>query len=127
MIRNILAALVLIPLAALIVLIAVANRSSVTIALDPFLAEKPALTVTQELPPPPPSPPVEAAPPPPATVEPQPVTTTAPPSTTTTTVPTTTTTTATTTTTTPTTTTSTLTSRPRCSSGPPSRLWAGGG
>ena len=49
MIRNILAALVLIPLAALIVLLAVANRAPVTISLDPFMAEKPALTVTQPL------------------------------------------------------------------------------
>jgi uncharacterized integral membrane protein len=49
MIRNILAALILIPLAALIVLLAVANRAAVTISLDPFIAEKPAITVTQPL------------------------------------------------------------------------------
>jgi uncharacterized integral membrane protein len=49
MIRNILAALILIPLAALIVLLAVANRAAVTVSLDPFLAEKPALTATQPL------------------------------------------------------------------------------
>ena len=49
MIRNILAALILIPLAALIVLLAVANRAPVTISLDPFMAEKPALAVTQPL------------------------------------------------------------------------------
>jgi uncharacterized integral membrane protein len=49
MIRNILAALVLIPLAAVIVLLAVANRAAVTISLDPFMDERPALTVTQPL------------------------------------------------------------------------------
>jgi uncharacterized integral membrane protein len=49
MIRNFLAALILIPLAALIVLLAVANRAAVTISLDPFMAERPAVTVTQPL------------------------------------------------------------------------------
>jgi uncharacterized integral membrane protein len=49
MIRNILAALILIPLAALIVLLAVANRAAVTISLDPFMAERPAVSATQPL------------------------------------------------------------------------------
>jgi uncharacterized integral membrane protein len=49
MIRNILAALILIPLAALSVLLAVANRAAVTISLDPFMTEKPAVAVTQPL------------------------------------------------------------------------------
>ena len=49
MIRNFVAALILIPLAIVIVLLAVANRQAVTLSLDPFLAEKPALAVTQPL------------------------------------------------------------------------------
>jgi len=49
MIRKIVAALVLFPLAILIVLIAVANRQAVTLSLDPFLPEKPALAVTAPL------------------------------------------------------------------------------
>ena len=49
MLRKIVAALVLIPLAVLIVLFALANRQAVTISLDPLLADKPALAVTQPL------------------------------------------------------------------------------
>jgi uncharacterized integral membrane protein len=49
MLRKLVAALVLIPLAILIVLLALANRQAVTIALDPLLTEQPALTVTQPL------------------------------------------------------------------------------
>jgi uncharacterized integral membrane protein len=49
MIRKVLAALVLIPVAVVIVLLAIANRQAVTISLDPFLSEKPAFAVTQPL------------------------------------------------------------------------------
>ena len=49
MLRRIVAALVLAPLAVLIVLLALANRQAVTISLDPSLGEKPALAVTQPL------------------------------------------------------------------------------
>jgi uncharacterized integral membrane protein len=49
MLRKIVAALVLIPLALVIVLLALANRQAVTISLDPWLIEKPALVVTQPL------------------------------------------------------------------------------
>ena len=49
MIRKVIAAFVLIPLAIVIVLLAMANRQTVTISLDPFLAETPALAVTQPL------------------------------------------------------------------------------
>jgi uncharacterized integral membrane protein len=47
MFRKTVAALILVPLAVLIVLLAIANRHTVTISLDPLLAEKPALAVTQ--------------------------------------------------------------------------------
>jgi uncharacterized integral membrane protein len=43
--RKFLAAVVLIPLAILMVMFAVANRGSVAISLDPFSANAPALTV----------------------------------------------------------------------------------
>jgi uncharacterized integral membrane protein len=49
MIRKTVAAIVLIPLAILIVLLALANRQRVTISFDPFLWEKPALAVTLPL------------------------------------------------------------------------------
>ena len=49
MIRKLVAALVLVPLAIVIVLLAMANRQAVTISLDPFLAEPPALALTQPL------------------------------------------------------------------------------
>jgi uncharacterized integral membrane protein len=49
MVRNIIAALVLIPLAVIIVLLAVANRQAVTISLDPFMAEPRVLAVSQPL------------------------------------------------------------------------------
>jgi uncharacterized integral membrane protein len=43
--RKFLAAVILIPLAILMVMLAVANRGSVAISLDPFSANAPALTV----------------------------------------------------------------------------------
>jgi uncharacterized integral membrane protein len=49
MIRSFVAALVLIPLAVLIVLLALANRQAVTLSLDPLLSDKPVLAVTQPL------------------------------------------------------------------------------
>jgi len=49
MIRKIAAAVVLIPLAILIVLLALANRHAVTISLDPLAWDKPAVAVTQPL------------------------------------------------------------------------------
>ena len=49
MIRSFVAALVLIPLAVVIVLLALANRQAVTLSLDPLLSEKPVLAVTQPL------------------------------------------------------------------------------
>src|SRR5690349_79637 len=49
MIRKLVAAFVLIPLAIVIVLLAMANRQAVTISLDPFLADPPALALTQPL------------------------------------------------------------------------------
>jgi uncharacterized integral membrane protein len=49
MIRKLIAALVLVPLALVIVLLAMANRQAVTLSLDPFLAEPPALALTQPL------------------------------------------------------------------------------
>jgi uncharacterized integral membrane protein len=42
--RKFIAAVILVPLAILIVMFAVANRASVAISLDPFSAEAPALT-----------------------------------------------------------------------------------
>jgi len=49
MIRKLVAALILVPLALVIVLLAMANRQAVTLSLDPFLAEPPALALTQPL------------------------------------------------------------------------------
>src|SRR5437868_14486604 len=49
MIRKTVAALVLVPLAVLIVLFAVANRASVVVSLDPFSAEAPAFAVAAPL------------------------------------------------------------------------------
>ena len=43
--RKFIAALILVPLAILMVMFAVANRGSVAISLDPFSASAPALTV----------------------------------------------------------------------------------
>jgi uncharacterized integral membrane protein len=43
--RKLLAAVILIPLAVLMVMLAVANRASVPVSLDPFSANAPALTV----------------------------------------------------------------------------------
>jgi uncharacterized integral membrane protein len=49
MLRKIVAVLVLIPLAILMVLLALANRQAVTISLDPLLPDKPAFVVTQPM------------------------------------------------------------------------------
>jgi uncharacterized integral membrane protein len=49
MIRTFVAALVLIPLAIVIVLLALANRQAVTLSLDPFLSEQSSLATTQPL------------------------------------------------------------------------------
>ena len=49
MIRKTIAALILIPLAVVIVALAIANRHAVTLSLDPLLADKPALAVTLPL------------------------------------------------------------------------------
>jgi uncharacterized integral membrane protein len=48
-VRNSIAALILVPLAVVIIALAVANRQSVTVSLDPFSAEHPAVTVTLPL------------------------------------------------------------------------------
>ena len=48
-VRNSIAALILVPLAVVIIALAVANRQSVTVSLDPFSAEHPAATVTLPL------------------------------------------------------------------------------
>jgi uncharacterized integral membrane protein len=48
-IRKVLAALVLVPLAVLIVAFAVANRQDVTVSFDPFSSNIPAASVTQPL------------------------------------------------------------------------------
>jgi uncharacterized integral membrane protein len=49
MIRKLVTALILVPLGILIVLFAVANRSAVTISLDPFSSPGPALTFSAPL------------------------------------------------------------------------------
>ena len=49
MIRKIVTVLILIPVALLIVMFAVANRSAVTIALDPFAGEPPMFTTAAPL------------------------------------------------------------------------------
>jgi uncharacterized integral membrane protein len=48
-VRNLIAALILVPLAVVIVAFAVANRQIVTVSLDPFSAEHPAASVTLPL------------------------------------------------------------------------------
>jgi uncharacterized integral membrane protein len=48
-VRNTVAALILVPLAVVIIALAVANRQSVTVSLDPFSAEHPAAVVTLPL------------------------------------------------------------------------------
>ena len=48
-IRKIIAAIILVPLAVIIVAFAVANRQIVTISLDPFSAEHPAASLTLPL------------------------------------------------------------------------------
>jgi uncharacterized integral membrane protein len=47
--RKIVAALVLVPLAVVIIALAVANRQPVTVSLDPFSADRPAASVTLPL------------------------------------------------------------------------------
>ena len=47
--RKIVAAVVLIPLAVVIIAFAVANRQTVTVSLDPFSAERPASSLTLPL------------------------------------------------------------------------------
>ena len=49
MLRKIVAALILVPLAIVIVAFAVANRQIVTVSLDPFSADQPAAAVTMPL------------------------------------------------------------------------------
>ena len=49
MLRKIVAALILVPLAIVIIAFAVANRQIVTVSLDPFSAEHPAASVTLPL------------------------------------------------------------------------------
>ena len=48
-VRNIIAALVLVPLAVVIIALAVANRQIVTVSLDPFSPEHPAASMTLPL------------------------------------------------------------------------------
>lgn len=48
-IRKIIAAVILVPLAAVIIAFAVANRQIVTVSLDPFSAEHPAASLTLPL------------------------------------------------------------------------------
>lgn len=49
MIRKIVAAFILVPLAVVIVALAVANRHAVTLSLDPLSTDRPALAVTLPL------------------------------------------------------------------------------
>ncbi len=49
MLRKIIAALILVPLAIVIIAFAVANRQTVTVSFDPFSAERPAAAVTLPL------------------------------------------------------------------------------
>ena len=48
-VRNLIAALILVPLAVVIIAFAVANRQTVTVSLDPFSAKHPAASVTLPL------------------------------------------------------------------------------
>jgi uncharacterized integral membrane protein len=48
-VRKVVAALILVPLAVIIIAFAVANRQIVTVSLDPFSAEKPAASLTLPL------------------------------------------------------------------------------
>ena len=48
-VRSTIAALILVPLAVVIIALAVANRQTVTVSLDPFSAEHPAASVTLPL------------------------------------------------------------------------------
>ena len=49
LIRKIIAAVILVPLAVIIIAFAVANRQIVTVSLDPFSAEHPAASLTLPL------------------------------------------------------------------------------
>ena len=49
LVRKIIAAVILVPLAVIIIAIAVANRQIVTVSLDPFSAEHPAASLTLPL------------------------------------------------------------------------------
>jgi uncharacterized membrane protein YciS (DUF1049 family) len=49
MLRNIIATLILVPLAIVLIAFAVANRQSVTVSFDPFSASAPALTLSLPL------------------------------------------------------------------------------
>ena len=49
MLRKIVAAIILVPLAIIIIAFAVANRQAVTVSFDPFSAQQPAATVTLPL------------------------------------------------------------------------------
>lgn len=49
MLRKIVAAIILVPLAAIIIAFAVANRQTVTVSFDPFSASEPAAAVTLPL------------------------------------------------------------------------------
>jgi uncharacterized integral membrane protein len=49
LIRNALGALVLLPVGIVIVMLAIANRHRVTISLDPFTADQPAIALTKPL------------------------------------------------------------------------------
>ena len=49
MLRKIIAALILVPLAVVIIAFAVANRQTVTVSLDPFSGAEPAASVTLPL------------------------------------------------------------------------------
>jgi len=48
-VRNVVAALILVPLAVIIIAFAVANRQIVTVSLDPFSSEHPAASLTLPL------------------------------------------------------------------------------
>ncbi len=49
MLRKILTAIVIVPLAVILIVFAVANRHSVTVSLDPFASNAPAVSVTLPL------------------------------------------------------------------------------
>ena len=49
MLRKIVAAVILVPLAVIIIAFAMANRANVTVSFDPFAAAEPAASVTLPL------------------------------------------------------------------------------